>query len=208
MINHKLEEIAITDTIQQAVTAYNIPGGWDIKDPNIASFKEEIKEKLLSNQGGKCAYCGLPLSTRNPEIDHIAPKGGSKLPRHTECTFLPINLVYACHHCNSPACKGKKDTVLSKNGSPNYRQWSFTIVHPYLDDPVEYFEFGGSDNIILLPKRDADIRMQQKARCTIEMFALDSEPVITEIAKQRFLESHPEVIRAIIAEISTYKPQL
>lgn len=206
MINHKLEEIVITDTIQQAVAAYNIPGGWDVKDPNIASFKEEIKEKLMANQGGKCAYCGLPLSTRNPEIDHIVPKGGPKQPQHTECTFLPINLVYACHHCNSPVCKGKTDTVQSKNGSTNYRQWSFTIVHPYLDDPREYFEFDENDNILSLPKRDADIRKQQKARCTIEMFDLGSEPVLMEIAKQRFFESHPEAIRAIIAEISTYRP--
>lgn len=96
------------------------------------------KGKLIANQNGKCAYCGLPLSSRNPEIDHIAPKGGSKRPYHTECTFLPINLVYACHHCNSSGCKGQNDTVESKNGTTNYRRWSFKIVHPYLDDPTEY----------------------------------------------------------------------
>ena len=206
MINHKLEEIVITDTIQQAVAAYNIPGGWDVNDPNITSFKEEIKGKLMENQDGKCAYCGLPLSTRNPEIDHVAPKGGPKRPQHTECTFLPINLVYSCHHCNSPVCKGKTDIVQSKNGSTNYRQWSFTIVHPYLDDPREYFEFDDDDNILSLPKRDADDGKRQKAISTITMFDLDTEPVLVEIAKQRFFEQHPEPIRAIITEISTYKP--
>lgn len=116
MINHKLDEIVITETIQQAVNRYNIPGGWTRDEPCVSSFKDEIKGKLIANQNGKCAYCGLPLSSRNPEIDHIAPKGGPKRPYHTECTFLPINLVYACHHCNSSGCKGQNDTVESKMG--------------------------------------------------------------------------------------------
>lgn len=116
MINHKLDEIVITETIQQAVNRYNIPGGWTRDEPCVSSFKDEIKGKLIANQNGKCAYCGLPLSSRNPEIDHIAPKGGPKRPYHTECTFLPINLVYACHHCNSSGCKGQKIRLNQKMG--------------------------------------------------------------------------------------------
>lgn len=206
MINHKLNEIAITDAIQHAVEKYNIPGGWTADDPVITSFKEEIKQKLTINQSGKCAYCGLPLSSRNPEIDHIAPKGGPKRPYHTECTFLPINLVYACHHCNSSECKGQTNTVETKNGSTDYRQWSFRLVHPYLDDPTEYFEFDENGSILSLPKRNADSRKQQKARYTIEMFGLDTEPILTELAKQAFFEQQPDTIRNLITSISTYRP--
>ena len=93
MINYKLKEIVITDTIQQAVEKYNIPGGWTVDDPDIISFKEEIKQKLTINQNGKCAYCGLPLSSRNPEIDHIAPKGGLRRPYHTECKMKNFTKV-------------------------------------------------------------------------------------------------------------------
>ena len=206
MINHKLNEIVITDTIQRAVEKHNVPGGWTDDDPCIASFKEEIKRKLIANQNGKCAYCGLPLSSRNPEIDHIAPKGGPKRPYHTECTFLPINLVYACHHCNSSGCKGQIDTVESKNGTTNYRQWSFRLVHPYLDDPAEYFEFDKNGNILSLPKRGTDAWKEQKARYTIDMFGLDTEPILTELAKQAFYEQQPDTIRDIITAISTYRP--
>lgn len=206
MIDHKLKEIVITDTVQCAVEKYNIPGGWTDSDTYVTLFKDEIKHKLIENQNGKCAYCGLPLYSRNPEIDHIAPKGGSKRPKHTECTFLPINLVYACHHCNSSGCKGQIDTVESKNGTTNYRKWSFKLVHPYLDDPTEYFEFDGSGNILSLPKRDADAEKKRKSRYTIEMFGLDTEPVLMEIAKQVFFESNPELIRSIILETSTYRP--
>ena len=206
MINHKLDEIVITETIQQAVNRYNIPGGWTRDEPCVSSFKDEIKGKLIANQNGKCAYCGLPLSSRNPEIDHIAPKGGSKRPYHTECTFLPINLVYACHHCNSSGCKGQNDTVESKNGTTNYRRWSFKIVHPYLDDPTEYFEFGENENVLSLPKRDADAVKKQKAKYTIDMFGLDTEPILTELAKHAFFERQPDTIKGIITEISTHRP--
>lgn len=206
MIKHKLKEIVITDTIQQAVDKYNIPGGWTADDPNIASFKEEMKRNLFANQAGKCAYCGLPLSSRNPEIDHIAPKGGLKRPYHTECTFLPINLVYACHHCNSSVCKGQTDTVKSKNGTSDYRRWSFRLVHPYLDDPVEYFEFNEVGNVILLPKKNGDYEKEKKARYTIDLFGLDTEPVLMELAKQVLLERYPDSIKSIITEISTYRP--
>ena len=206
MINHKLKEIVITDTIQRAVEKYNIPGGWTVDDADIKSFKEEIKTKLTANQNGKCADCGLPLACRNPEIDHIAPKGGQSRPYHTECTFLPINLVYACHHCNSSGCKGQTDTVDSKNGTTDYRQWSFKLVHPYLDDPAEYFEFDESGNLLSLPNRNADDVKTQKARFTIEMFGLDTEPILTELAKQAFFERQPDAIKELITAISTYRP--
>lgn len=206
MINHKLSEIVITDTIQNAVNPYNIPGGWTRDEDCIKSFKDELKKKLIKNQNEKCAYCGLPLSSRNPEIDHIAPKGGPQRPYHVECTFLPINLVYACHHCNSSGCKGQNDTVESKNGSTDYRQWSFKLVHPYLDDPTEYFEIDEHGNILSLPKKTADIGKQKKAKYTIEMFELNTESILTELAKQVFFESNPKEIMDIITAISTYRP--
>ena len=206
MIDFKLKEIVITDSVQKAVEKYNVPGGWTENDEAIVSFKAEIKQKLLLNQRGKCAYCGLPLANRNPEIDHIAPKGGKIRAYHPECTFLPINLVYACHHCNSPMCKGQSDTVESKNKSADYREWSFKLVHPYLDDPAEYFQFDASGCIMSLPNRNADERKRRKAQFTIDMFGLNTEPVLMELAKQVFFERHPASIQAIITEISTYRP--
>lgn len=206
MIKHKLDEITITEAIQQAVNVYNIPGGWDAKEDCVSKFKEEIKGKLLQNQGGKCAYCGLPLEDRSPQIDHIAPKGGLVRRLHPECTFHPINLVYACHHCNSTSCKGQKNTVRNKNG--DYRQWSFRLVHPYLDDPTEFFEISPLGSIMSLPKKKLgrnDPR-REKAQYTIEMFGLAEEATLSELAKQISFDRNPEHINAIIKEISTYRP--
>ena len=47
---------------------------------------------------------------------------------------------------------------------------------------------------------------KRKARYTIEMFGLDTESVLTELAKQVFFERHTDSIKAIITEISTYRP--
>ena len=120
MLNVKLQEVVIDPLLQERVKIYNVPGGWDVKDDCVKEFKEQLKPLLVKNQKNRCAYCGLPLETRNPEIDHIAPKGGIKRIKHPEVTFLPLNLVYACHNCNSTECKGQKDVVESKTSS-DYR---------------------------------------------------------------------------------------
>ena len=201
----KLDEIVIEKELLDSVEAYNVPGGWDEKDNAVSTFKTTMKQKLYSNQNGKCAYCGLPLDTRNPEIDHIAPKGGPKRPKHTECTFLPLNLVYACHNCNSSECKGQNDVVISKHVD-GYRYWSFKMVHPYLDDPCDYFECSDEGTIILLPKKDTDKQHREKANFTLDLFNLRTESKLLEIAKQIAFERNPTNVQEIILQISTYRP--
>ena len=201
----KLDEIVIEEELLDSVKAYNVPGGWDEKDIAVSNFKTIMKQRLYINQKGKCAYCGLPLDTRNPEMDHIAPKGGSKRPKHTECIFEPLNLVYACHNCNSPECKGQNDVVLSKHTS-GYRYWSFKIVHPYLDDPRDFFECSDEGTIILLPKKGTDKQHREKADFTLELFNLRTESKLLEIAKQIAFEQNPINVQELVLQISTYRP--
>lgn len=205
MREHKLSQILLSDEMLRTVEPYNIKGGWDIKNCETKTFKETMKRELFDNQNGRCAYCDLPLETRNPEIDHIAPKGGNKQPKHVECTYLPLNLVYACHNCNSSSCKGSKDTVVNKV-STNYSTWIFSIVHPYLDDPVEYFYQNRSGILCPIPKKEADEYHRKKALGTIKMFGLDTEGKLNEIGKQLIAEQQPDIVRKMIENISTYKP--
>ena len=204
MIGRKLNEITMTKEVQDAVEEFNVPGGWDEKSAAVKAFKDELKQKLLDNQDYKCAYCGLPLKTRNPEIDHIAPKGGASRPKYPQFSFLTLNLVYACHNCNSPECKGQTDVVELKSDE-NYRNWTFKLVHPYLDDPNDFFECNNAGDIIVLPKKDASECNKKKARYTIDMFNLDSEAKLMEMAKQIQFERQPEEIKRIVIDISTYK---
>lgn len=188
---------------------YKVAGAWNLDDDNVKEFKEKIKNKLIEIQDGKCAYCELPLQSRNPEIDHIAPKGGKRRVLHPECTFLPLNLVYSCHNCNSTICKGQKDIVLSKNGKRNYRKWTFKIVHPYIDDPMDYFEVpiseSGEKRVYPVIKRGIDREHKNKAKTTIKMFGLDGEKVL-ELAKEQLAVRYPEELQSIIEVISSHRP--
>ena len=204
MRKNKLARINLSQDILSSVEPYNVKDGWSSKDAPVMTFKKLIKSELIRNQSGRCAYCDLPLETRNPEIDHIAPKGGSKRPKHVECTFLPLNLVYACHNCNSTNCKGSTDVVIKKHGE--YKDWEFSIVHPYLDDPIDYFHVNENDEICILPKRDADEYHKKKAKKTISIFNLNSEGKLNEMAKQIESEQHSDNIRRIIEEITCYSP--
>lgn len=195
---------AILDELQRN---YIKAGAWDSKDEVVEKFKSLMKDELYSLQDGKCAYCELPLETRNPEIEHIAPKGGEKRPKHIECMFLPMNLVYSCHNCNSPQCKGQKDTVISKD-SDDYSEWTFSIVHPYLDNPQDFFDIpplaDGSPGVFPVPKRDADDYHKRKARKTIEMFKLNGEKCL-ELAKEYIARKHGDEINEIVKSISMYR---
>lgn len=197
------------DLLDELNKNYIKPGAWDINDENVNKFKTIMKEALLELQDGKCAYCELPLATRNPEIEHIAPKGGIKRKKHIECMFLPENLVYACHNCNSPECKGQTDTVVKKGAS--YQNWEFNIVHPYLDDPKDYFDIppleDGSEGFIPIPKVNADLYHANKARNTIKMFRLDTEKVF-ELAKEYLARKHSVELNKTINSTSLYRPEL
>lgn len=187
---------------------YKVAGAWNLDDINVKEFKEKMKKKLLEIQDGKCAYCELPLQSRNPEIDHIVPKGGTKRVLNPECTFLPLNLVYSCHNCNSTICKGQKNTVLSKNGRNSYKKWTFKIVHPYIDDPMDYFEApispNGEKRVYPIIKSGIDKEHKDKAKATIKMFGLDGEKTL-ELAKEQLAVQCPEALRKIIEEISSYR---
>ncbi|MBS6195199.1 MAG: TIGR02646 family protein [Clostridiales bacterium] len=197
------------DLLDKLNKAYIKPGAWTINDENVNEFKTIMKDALLELQDGKCAYCELPLATRNPEIEHIAPKGGEKRVKHIECMFLPENLVYACHNCNSTECKGQKDTVVKKNGE--YRKWEFNIVHPYFDDPREYFDIppleDGSPGFIPIPKTDADSYHINKAKNTIKMFRLDGEKML-ELAKEYMAKKFSSEFNNIIQSASSFRPEL
>ena len=74
---------------------------------------------LYANQGGKCYYCDCSLLTeaeegRNPNFDHIDPKGGDDIR----------NLCLACDWCNS----AKKDKTFEE-----FKEY----IRPYLEGKVE-----------------------------------------------------------------------
>lgn len=92
------------------------------------SVKNEISQKLFANQGLKCVYCERYLIGLGHEIDHFAHKAD-----YPEFTFIPLNLFYSCKLCNSAERKGQKNTISAPLAQ--YGQCTFSIVHPFFNDP-------------------------------------------------------------------------
>lgn len=175
-------------------------GEWDIKDnPAIASFKSSLKGQLLSIQSENCAYCGLPLDeTGKAEVEHFAPKGGLKRPKHTEFTFTIKNLVLSCTLCNSPIKKGIYDTISSKSNV--YENCTFKIVHPYFDDHNLHYSWPDNDREVLIQG------ISEKGIESIKIFKLDSTrhtEARTRLKIKRYLDRIPGGAQ-IIADAMAY----
>ncbi len=209
MFTEKLiNKIKFPKSMKSELIKNSVPGGWDSGNSEVKRFKVIAKKQLERNQNYKCAYCELPLISS--EIDHIAPKGGIKRPKYIEYTFLPVNLVLACHDCNSSSGKGQKDVI--KRLGLYYTDSDFSIVHPYLDDPKEFFILppckDGTPGAIPIVKPTADKAHKEKAKRSIKMFHLDTERKMLELAKQRMLEKHPDEAADLIDAVVNYKPRI
>ena len=178
-----------------------IGGEWDSKDILNKELKSHLKKQLTIYQNNKCAYCGLSLNeTGKTEIEHVAPKGGSKRPKYPQYAYTTYNLVLSCNLCNSPIKKGMIDTV-EKLDKLNYKNCTFNIIHPYFDDPADHVEFIARGNkIIIIPKTD-------KGQKSIDIFQLDNETHCSARAKQVYYEKAEDslAMESLLTEIITYK---
>lgn len=101
--------------------------GAEIPDSLSGSYrKPEIKQKLIEETHGKCAYCESKVSHIYPgDVEHIVPK--SLFP---EKIFAWENLTYACYNCN--------------NSKSTYYSTSTPLLNPYLHEPAEHIRAYGS----------------------------------------------------------------
>lgn len=130
--------------------------------------KNEISKKLFAMNGFKCTYCERYLIGLGPQIDHFSHKASTP-----QFTFIPVNLFYSCSYCNSSAVKGQKTTI---NHLVNYyNNCTFTIVHPYYDNPDDEIFYRDEDRVFI----DWN-NCTQKGKNTIAFFEYDLE-IMTNI---------------------------
>lgn len=179
----KLTVTTIDETLLtklQANAPDHQPKMWGYTSGRPASFKKLVTTHLLTDQSRRCAYCGCRLMGMRPHRDHIAPKES-----HPEFTFTPANLVLACNFCNEE-CKGTSDTISLKNLV--YDACTFSIIHPYFDEPADHIQFvGGVDQILI-----QIVAGSPKGQSTVNMFKLDSPELSKQRAKEALLESDLE----------------
>lgn len=173
---------------------------WSLKSEDINKVRKHIYNYLVANQVNRCAYCGNCFNiTSNAEIEHIAAKGGSVRKIYPEFTFTPLNLVLACHLCNSPIKKGQIKVVDTWN--QNYKACTFKIVHPYFDNPEDHLEeclSSDGEGLIYMHK-------SSKGENTIQVFKLNEEVQIKARAENVILESLSDTYRKEILEAYLWK---
>jgi uncharacterized protein (TIGR02646 family) len=134
----------------------------------VNNIKPKIKKDLVDNQNC-CAYCGLPFkSSKDMQIEHIAPKANFRYP---EFTFELKNLVLSCGYCNDLIVKGSKVTIKEPR-SNTYERCEFLLIHPYFDDPddhIQWIEDDENDQVLIQVRNDST-----KGIFSIDMFELDS----------------------------------
>jgi len=140
-------------------------------------FKKNVTSLLLTEQSGRCAYCGGRLFEKRPHRDHIAPK-----QKYKKWMFWPENLVLACFACNTDL-KATFDPVV-KEGT-TYRLTEFSIVHPYLDEPADHINYAADGLKILI----SPIKYSSKGLKTIQIFDLTSPERAKQRAKDLLLDS-------------------
>lgn len=168
---------------------------WSLKSDDFAKLKNHIFQYLKKNQGNRCAYCGNSFDvTSAAEVEHIAAKGGEKRKIYPEFTFTPLNLVLACHLCNSPRKKGQIRVI--EKLDQNYKACTFKIVHPYFDNPEDHLqECLSSDG-----KGLVYLQKSLKGENTIQLFKLNKEAQIQARADSVVLETTPDKYRKEILE--------
>jgi uncharacterized protein (TIGR02646 family) len=153
---------------------------WANTRGNPRKFKDTLTAQLRIIQSRRCAYCGMRLFEESPARDHIAPKES-----HPEFTFISANLVLACFHCNTES-KWTTDTVVAK--AATYENCTFSIIHPYFDEPGDHIQFVGGDNELLVQV----VNGSQKGLATVNLFALTSPELTKQRAKDAIYDDDVE----------------
>jgi len=111
--------------------AEKIRAGEDISASLKSRYNNpEIKEAIVTETNGKCAYCESKVRHIAPgDIEHIVPKSVEP-----DLWFEWTNLTLACPICN------------------NKKRANVGLVDPHLDEPSEHFWFVGST---VFPKSDS-----------------------------------------------------
>ena len=109
---------------------------------------------MKNEQHSICAYCETKLNEANSHIDHF--KTRNKFP---EETWDYNNLLVSCN--NELRCAKHKDKqIKSKSIYDN-------IINPTRENPNDFIDYLASGDIVA-------INESEKARCTIDIFQLES----------------------------------
>jgi len=154
-----------------------VANNWNSKKKCMVDLKVAMNSHFDAHQKEKCCYCGLYYDrTGRGELEHIAPKGANHYPQFT---FTPFNLAKACQLCNSSSMKHTYNSISILH--PIYENCRFSIVHPYLDNYNDHYQWNyGILNVLITVNNNSPKGIE-----SIKLFELASEKRTRARAIQR-----------------------
>lgn len=187
------EWLHVSTVLLPYVKAYGGKKGWEKGDNNSKDLRNKISEYTLMQQSNLCAYCE-DFIPGGAQLDHIVPK-----QLHPEFCYEPKNLLTSCAVCNM-YIKNAGDTI-KPPVKRRYEHNSFTIVHPYFNDPNLHIKYTNEDKVVIDRKGSTPL-----GKATIDFFHLNEYPAYCQRA-QRFgdLKKYPIDYLKLAKVCSAYK---
>jgi uncharacterized protein (TIGR02646 family) len=156
---------------------------------------QTVKAKLLSDQNCKCAYCECYLEGKSADVEHFRPKASYRIaqgmkrytPGYYWLAYDWDNLLLSCQACNRafkndifPLFDESQRDIAGKNISKEEPM----ILNPAKDDLAKHIEFNRYIIRPILHNGHLDF----KGSCTINLFCLNTRPVLLNARKRRWEE--------------------
>ena len=183
--------VELRDSLIAQADAGNIDFCFDSK----VYAHDSVKEQMMKDQHGKCAYCEQYKNGDFGCVEHYRPKGGFgsplQKPGYYWLAYDWQNLLFSCSECNTSYKRNLFPLVNENARDIEHRDITNeepTIINPATTDPGEHIEFS---EFIIRPKL-IDGQESLQGKTTIGMFRLNDRKDLKE-RRRNFWERYQDI---------------
>ena len=162
---------------------------------------DSVKEQMMKDQHGKCAYCEQYKNGDFGCVEHYRPKGGFgsplQKPGYYWLAYEWQNLLFSCSECNTSYKRNLFPLVNENSRNIEHRDISNeepAIINPATTDPGEHIEFS---EFIIRPKL-IDGQESLQGKTTIGVFRLNDRKDLKERRRNAWEAYNRELIKKAI----------
>lgn len=155
----------------------------------------DVKEQLLEEQHGKCAYCECMLTGDLGHIEHFRPKRGFTTSAHRKLqkpgyywlAYEWKNILLSCSKCNTVYKKNRFELRDEKGRDIEHEDTSREeplLINPMEENPEDFIEFRGYTAF----PRVVGGRPSDKGVYTIETLKLNARRELVARRRERWME--------------------
>lgn len=174
-----------------------------------------VKDELLSDQYGKCAFCERNKGGDFGSVEHYRPKAGYNIHRNDPAikpgyywlTYDWANMLFACDECNTkykknlfPLLDETKRDIANRDISKEEPG----IINPYNEDPADSLVFAQH----VIKPRIVDGVPSKKGELTIESLGLNDNAALFDARQKAWLEYRNTCTMLTIAQMDKSSKQL